>query len=527
MGSSSSRDADRPIADLLDTRAMQRLRRIKQMGFAWLVYPGAEHSRFGHALGAFHIAQRVTRRLELELSPQTALHVKVAALLHDVGHGPFSHAWEHVFAGHDHERWGGGSSPRTPSSPRCSRRWSPACRRRCATFWGKRYKPHFARKLVSSQLDVDRLDYLLRDGHYSGAGYATYDLDWIIHAVQIASVRTGQDDPSDLVVDYRRGMYAVEQYLFARSYMYAQVYHHKTVRAAEWMFIKTLERFAQLARQGAEPAGPGRSPARWRAAPTVAVADYLRLHDISVTTALDRWAGRDGPAADDPVLRDLAARLVDRRLFKTFDLGDDRPAADRLWPQALEVAERRFGAAARSYLHLDTARQVGYLAVRRRGAPRHRSPALRRGDAVAPARGHAARPAAGGDPAGVRRPSWSTTCARWSSTRWAAAAAAGSRPRAWSGRDDSNLASGPPTWRSKTATSHDSSGYPVTCSRFIPAGPCPSRLFGQRLPPGDRPRSRPRRPGPRSEPPARSPSSCGVHESTCRGILDRNLVATS
>ena len=84
------KEADRPIADLLDTRAMQRLRRIKQMGFAWLVYPGAEHSRFGHALGAFHIAQRVTRRLELD--PTLALHVKVAALLHDVGHGPFSHA---------------------------------------------------------------------------------------------------------------------------------------------------------------------------------------------------------------------------------------------------------------------------------------------------------------------------------------------------------------------------------------------------------------------------------------------------
>ena len=94
----------------------------------------------------------------------------------------------------------------------------------------------------------------------------------------------------------------------------------------------------------------------------VAVAGYLRLHDVSVTTALDRWAGHDGPGADDPILRDLAARLVERRLFKTFDLGDDRPAADRLWPQALEVAERQFGAAARSYVHLDTARQVGYLA---------------------------------------------------------------------------------------------------------------------------------------------------------------------
>lgn len=353
--------ADRPMADLLDTRVMQRLRRIKQMGFAWLVYPGAEHSRFGHALGAFHIAQRVARRLERELSAETALHIKVAALLHDIGHGPFSHAWEHVFTGGGHEHWGARIVAEDPELGALLEALEPGLAATLYDFWGKRYKPHFARKLVSSQLDVDRLDYLLRDGHYSGAGYATYDLDWIIHAVQIANVRTGQDDPSDLVVDYRRGMYAVEQYLFARSYMYAQVYHHKTVRAAEWMFIKTLERFAQLARQDAEPAGLAVAGAMARGA-EVSASDYLQLHDVSVTTALDRWAGRDGPGADDPVLRDLAARLVDRRLFKTFDLGDDRPAADRLWPQALEVAERRFGPAARSYLHLDTARQVGYLA---------------------------------------------------------------------------------------------------------------------------------------------------------------------
>src|SRR6185369_9830728 len=108
----------------------------------------------------------------------------------------------------------------------------------------------------------------------------------------IASVRTGQDDPSDLVVDYRRGMYAVEQYLFARSYMYAQVYHHKTVRAAEWMFIMTLERFAQLARQDAEPAGLAVAGAMARGA-EVSASDYLQLHDVSVTTALDRWAGRE------------------------------------------------------------------------------------------------------------------------------------------------------------------------------------------------------------------------------------------
>ncbi|MGE0551623.1 MAG: HD domain-containing protein [Kofleriaceae bacterium] len=351
---------DRPLADLLDTLAMQRLRRIKQMGFAWLVYPGAEHSRFGHALGAFHVAQRVVRRLELD--PVVARHVKVAALLHDVGHGPFSHAWEHVFEGHDHEHWGAriiSENAELAAALEQLERGLPGTLR---AFWGKAYRPQFARKLVSSQLDVDRLDYLLRDGHYSGAGYATYDLDWIIHAMQVAKVHAGHDDPSDLVVDYRRGMYAVEQYLFARSYMYAQVYHHKTVRAAEWMFIKTLERFAELARQTAEPPGLPIAAAMARGG-AISVDDYLRLHDVSLTTALDDWAGHTGPGARDPIIKDLAGRLIERRLFKTFDLGDDRAAADRLWPQAHALATARFGADASYYVHLDTTRQIGYLAA--------------------------------------------------------------------------------------------------------------------------------------------------------------------
>jgi hypothetical protein len=214
-------------------------------------------------------------------------------------------------------------------------------------FWSKQYKPAFARKLVSSQLDVDRLDYLLRDGHYSGAGYATYDLDWILHALAVEDVRSGADDPARPGVDYRRGMYAVEQYLFARSYMYAQVYHHKTVRAAEWMLIKVFERYAQLARAGVEPPGLP-AAASWPAARPLPVADYLRLHDVSVTAALDAWAGRGfGPPAADLVLGDLAARLVDRRLFKTFDLGDDKAASVERCARAGAGGRRpRFGAPA-------------------------------------------------------------------------------------------------------------------------------------------------------------------------------------
>jgi HD superfamily phosphohydrolase len=365
---------DRAVSRVLDTRAMQRLRRIKQMGFAWLVYPGAEHSRFGHALGAFHIAHRVVTELALE--PRVARHVKLAALLHDVGHGPFSHAWEHVFGGvpgtwgqtpglagmaiADHERWGARIVVEDAELRAVLEDLEPGLAETMRSFWNKTYKPQFARKLVSSQLDVDRLDYLLRDGHYSGAGYATFDLDWIIHALEVDAVRTTSDDPSDLVVDYRRGMYAVEQYLFARSYMYAQVYHHKTVRAAEWMFIKTLERFAVLARQEAEPRGL-EIAARMARGGAVSTDEYLRLHDVSVMTALDEWAGHgNGPAAADPVLRDLAGRLTGRRLFKTFDLGDDVRVVDRVAPAVHEVAEKHFGAAARSYVHVDAARQVGY-----------------------------------------------------------------------------------------------------------------------------------------------------------------------
>ena len=143
---------DRPIADLLETRAMQRLRRIKQMGFAWLVYPGAEHSRFGHALGAFHIAQRVTRRLDLD--PVVARHVKIAALLHDIGHGPFSHAWEHVFPGLDHERWGARIATEDPELVAALEALEPGLPATLRAFWGKDYKPHFARKLVSDRKSV-------------------------------------------------------------------------------------------------------------------------------------------------------------------------------------------------------------------------------------------------------------------------------------------------------------------------------------------------------------------------------------
>lgn len=351
---------NRPLAAILDTRAFQRLRRVKQMGFAWQVYSGAEHSRFGHALGAFHIASRVTERLELE-NP-VRLHVKTAALLHDIGHGPFSHTWEQVFSSFDHEEWGARIVCEDEEMSSVLRGLSPNLPETLAKFTDKSYRPTFARKLVSSQLDVDRLDYLLRDGHYSGAGYATYDLEWILHALRIEAVHEG-DDPEDLVVDYRRGMYAVEQYLFARTYMYAQVYHHKAVRAAERMFIKLLSRFSELAAQGLEPPGLAVA-AKLARGERLSVDEFLYLDDYSLYGAIDRWAGlgAGGPddAASDPVIRDLADRLVRRRLFKTIDLGDDPTVIDQVRGEVHSIAEAEFGEAASSYYYLDNAKQIGY-----------------------------------------------------------------------------------------------------------------------------------------------------------------------
>jgi uncharacterized protein len=339
---------DAALAAALDTRAVQRLRRIRQDGFAQLVYPGAEHSRFGHALGAFHVAQRVTARLAL--APEVARDVKAAALLHDVGHGPFSHAWEVVLGGQSHEAWGARILAEDAELLAALAGVSSDLPDALARLFAGRYRPRFARKLVSSQLDVDRMDYLLRDAHYAGVGYPAYDIDWIIHALRVAPVRAG-DDPDDLVIDYRRGMYAVEQFLFGRFYMYAQVYYHKTVRAAEWMFGKLMERFAQLARSGREPRGLA-AAARLARGETISVDEYLTLDDVRMSAALDDWARERGV---DPVLADLAGRLTARRLFKAIEIGDDPQRAAALAPRLEAAAGRLLGERAPCYWAIDRA----------------------------------------------------------------------------------------------------------------------------------------------------------------------------
>jgi uncharacterized protein len=345
------RGDDAALDGVLATRAVQRLRRVGQMGFASWVYPGAEHSRFGHALGAFHVADRVAQALALPA--RVARDVKAAALLHDIGHGPFSHAWEEALGGPSHEQWGARILAEDAELRGALAAAAPELPAAVEALFAGRYTPAFATKLVSSQLDVDRMDYLLRDAHYTGVGYSAYDLGWLIYALSIAPVRGGAD-PDDLVIDYRRGVHAVEQFLSGRFYMYAQVYYHKTVRAAESMFLLAMRRFAELAREGREPPGLA-SAAKLARGEHLSVADYLWLDDARVQCAIDDWC-----AHPDPVLADLCRRLSARRLFKAIELGDDLTAADQVIPRLEAAARARFGDRAGYYFAIDRAERLGY-----------------------------------------------------------------------------------------------------------------------------------------------------------------------
>ena len=204
---------------LIDTPEFQRLRRIKQLGLGLYTYQGAEHSRFTHSLGAFHLMSRVLDRLSEKYSINEDDHAaaRAAALLHDVGHGSFSHVMEKVLGLH-HETWTVEAVlSEATEIGRLLRSHSAELPGKVAAIIEGKFQPAALAQLVSSQLDVDRMDYLLRDSLMTGAKYGIYDLEWIINALAI-------DEENDRIYVAARGLYAVEEYLQARYYMFRQVY---------------------------------------------------------------------------------------------------------------------------------------------------------------------------------------------------------------------------------------------------------------------------------------------------------------
>jgi HD superfamily phosphohydrolase len=363
---------ERVLSALLPTREVQRLRRVRQLGLASLVFPGAEHSRFAHALGAAHVMSRLLDRfeaLDVQLAPDERLDDEAkndalaAALLHDLGHGPYSHLFEDVLPGAPrHETW----TERFLLDPRSEvhlaleglSRGSAA--RVAALVLGRHRLPYLGHA-ISGTLDVDRCDYLLRDSHMTGVRYGIYDLDWLLRALTLGHVRdaSGRERP-ELAVDGRKGLPPIEGFFLARNFMYQQVYHHKAVRAAEVLVRAILARASELLRDGLDlPRVPQalRLGARGEHA---ALDDYFELDDAALSSAIASF--RD---VRDAQLADLSRRFFARALPKTLPLPDAPldAALPVLWEscraRAAEIAERH-GYRADLYVWLDVPSDVPY-----------------------------------------------------------------------------------------------------------------------------------------------------------------------
>ncbi len=362
-------DEERLALALLDTREVQRLRRVRQLGLTSLVFPGAEHSRFAHAVGAAHVMSRLQERVrhvmgelppEQRLDAQRARDAFAAALLHDLGHGPFSHLFEEVVPdARPHEEWTV-TVILDPSTEvhRALRRFDPEMPARVADLISGRHELPWLASTISSVLDVDRCDYLLRDSHMTGVRYGIFDLDWLLRALTFGEV-AGVDGGTRtvLAIEGRKGLPPIEGFFLARHFMYQQVYHHKATRGAESLVRAILRRIRSSVRDGNAMSSVPVALRRAALGDAPSLEDYLDLDDAVFSTALSACERES-----DPVLADLARRFRNRVLPKTVPL-PDQPNNEADWQSAHERAReiaRARGMDPDLYVWLDVADDVPY-----------------------------------------------------------------------------------------------------------------------------------------------------------------------
>jgi HD superfamily phosphohydrolase len=350
---------DSIIVRLLATSEVQRLRRIRQLGVTSLAFPGAEHTRFAHALGSAHVMKRLIARLrDVEgglsaghrLANETAREALAAALLHDVGHGPLSHLFEEAVIGAPlHEEWstriildGGCEVSRVLADE------DPHLPAKVAELVLGRHDLTYLARAVSGTLDVDRCDYLLRDAHATGVPYGHYDLDWLLRSLTFAPA-SGPSAPP-LAIDGAKGIVSLESFILARLFMFQQVYFHKAARAAEWMIRAILARAAHLVRQSIPLPGVPAAIVSIASRRQATLGEYLELDDGVLWGAMHAWE-----SSQDRILADLTRRVRVRQLFKTAELyGMDDAASHRAYEIAADVARTR-GLEPESYVGLDIA----------------------------------------------------------------------------------------------------------------------------------------------------------------------------
>lgn len=303
------------ILDLVDSPEVQRLRRIRQLGIGHMVFPGAEHSRFGHALGAMALMHSVLTSLSekgTEITPEEQEAALAVALLHDVGHGPYSHTLEHeLFSDFHHELMSRALLDRL--NERMDGRLALAI-----AMFDDTYDRAWFHQLISSQLDMDRLDYLRRDSYYTGVAEGAIGVGRIIK-----TLRVHPDDGShnDRIVVEAKGTYAIENYIIARRLMYWQVYLHKTVIAGDQVLRSVIRRVRYWLQEGQEQVVSGGSePFLFFLSKGFSGADvyetavqdaFVGLDDADILFSLKRWM-----QSEDPILADLSRRFLERDFFR-------------------------------------------------------------------------------------------------------------------------------------------------------------------------------------------------------------------
>ena len=328
---------DGVLFQILQHPYLQRLNRIRQLGLSFFVYPGAMHSRFLHSLGAMHLMREAIGSLRekgVEITDNEATASMAAILLHDVGHGPFSHVMEHTLVeGITHEEIS--LMMMEKMRDELAEQDRELLNLAIAIFKDE-YPKHFLHQLISSQLDVDRLDYLCRDSFFCGVTEGSVASARILKMMNVTA-------DGHLVVE-AKGIYSVEKFLVARRLMYWQVYLHHTSVAAEQLLIKILERAKALAKQGVElfcsPALHyflyNRITSEVFVQNLNALNQYAMLDDADLLSAIKVWIG-----CEDKVLRELCQCFTNRRLFKGKLL--DQPLSQEQVEVLSEQYAERFG----------------------------------------------------------------------------------------------------------------------------------------------------------------------------------------
>jgi HD superfamily phosphohydrolase len=334
---------DQLIWELINTSEFQRLRRIRQLGTSYTTFHGAEHSRFNHSLGVYEVMRRILDKFTegVVWEEEDRLLCLSAALLHDIGHGPFSHSFEKVFHT-DHEEWTQAILVGDTQINKVLKKVSASFPHKVSEVISKTYENKLIVSLISSQIDADRMDYLLRDAYYTGVNYGNFDIERILRVMR---------PHEDYAVIKHSGMHAVEDYIMSRYQMYWQVYFHPVARSAEVILRKIFQRAKYLFQLGYT----------FKQDPLlllpllkdqVKLDDYLRLDEAVVLYYFQSWL-----TEEDSILVDLCDRFINRRLYKYVEFNPSTQM--KIWIELVQLFNK-VGIDPEYYLEIDSSSDLPY-----------------------------------------------------------------------------------------------------------------------------------------------------------------------